>query len=508
MVDKILAYEPCGDFGHWRRQVHFVAGLGGFGPVADAVLEAAAKTLITAGVPAGLFDDHDLRQLAEPLLSRPAAVRPRDARPTERGQPVLGLHRPRQRAIGRRDARARRRLSDSFESRRAAAVLPPRRADRLLSGVLQRRVRPAARLPGRGNAAQPGRAGGDPVRLAGDDALCHGRAGHRSCCDECFGRQPGNDRRGDRGGQAAHHASRPPKAASGRRSTPWPWRLALEPMPTIWRPNGPSISTCFNLLGDPLMRLPFPRRRDARRRADGRRPASSIEIAGDSPVAGACTVELVVRRDRLTFQPPRRGQFDSAALGEYATVYQRANEPRLASTVIELRRRPLRHTVGRAAGRPRSVSRAGVRRRRRRLRRRGGRRSSRRLRSKARPGCPSTARRKTNRRVPRRWVALVLRLIAAPHGAVGECVGRLVPVAERTYQAEPLVATAMDAVVHHGRTVGLARSACVRRRGVLSVAAPAIACEVVVEVLFLVVVVRHVHKWFLAWGLPPRSKGL
>ncbi len=52
MVERILAYETSTDFGGWRRSVHFVAGLGGFGAVADAVLESAAKTLITGGVPA------------------------------------------------------------------------------------------------------------------------------------------------------------------------------------------------------------------------------------------------------------------------------------------------------------------------------------------------------------------------------------------------------------------------------------------------------------------------
>ncbi len=52
MVRKILAYENSRDFGAWRRQVNFVAGLGGFGPVADAVMEAAAKSLIREGVPA------------------------------------------------------------------------------------------------------------------------------------------------------------------------------------------------------------------------------------------------------------------------------------------------------------------------------------------------------------------------------------------------------------------------------------------------------------------------
>ena len=52
MVEKILAYERSRDFGPWRRHLHFVAGLGGFGPLVDSVLETSAKNVIAAGLPA------------------------------------------------------------------------------------------------------------------------------------------------------------------------------------------------------------------------------------------------------------------------------------------------------------------------------------------------------------------------------------------------------------------------------------------------------------------------
>ncbi|MCE9603916.1 MAG: hypothetical protein K8U03_03335 [Planctomycetia bacterium] len=50
-IKRIIAYEQSTDFGPWRRKINFIAGLGGFGPVADAALEAAAKTLITNYLP-------------------------------------------------------------------------------------------------------------------------------------------------------------------------------------------------------------------------------------------------------------------------------------------------------------------------------------------------------------------------------------------------------------------------------------------------------------------------
>ena len=51
IVAKIVRYENSTDFGPWRRQVNFVAGVGDFGVVADTVLERAARYLLTSQIP-------------------------------------------------------------------------------------------------------------------------------------------------------------------------------------------------------------------------------------------------------------------------------------------------------------------------------------------------------------------------------------------------------------------------------------------------------------------------
>jgi hypothetical protein len=51
LVRKIIDYETCTDHGAWRRQINLVAGVGGFGPLADAVLELATRRLLTDGIP-------------------------------------------------------------------------------------------------------------------------------------------------------------------------------------------------------------------------------------------------------------------------------------------------------------------------------------------------------------------------------------------------------------------------------------------------------------------------
>jgi hypothetical protein len=91
----------------------------------------------------------------------------------------------------------------------------------------------------------------------------------------------------------------------------------------------------FNLIGDPLLVLPYPRELEVEVRPTAR-AGERLEISGTSPLDGACTVELVVRRDRLTFQPPRRGAFDPAALASYTEIYRRANEPHWLTTQLPL----------------------------------------------------------------------------------------------------------------------------------------------------------------------------
>ncbi|MGE0606242.1 MAG: C25 family cysteine peptidase, partial [Pirellulales bacterium] len=52
IVQKILHYETQTGYGAWRQKIHFVGGLGGFGPLIDAAMEQWARRLITEGVPA------------------------------------------------------------------------------------------------------------------------------------------------------------------------------------------------------------------------------------------------------------------------------------------------------------------------------------------------------------------------------------------------------------------------------------------------------------------------
>src|SRR5882757_6829959 len=43
IVAKILAYERSNDFGAWRQRVNLIAGVGGFSPLVDTVIETATS---------------------------------------------------------------------------------------------------------------------------------------------------------------------------------------------------------------------------------------------------------------------------------------------------------------------------------------------------------------------------------------------------------------------------------------------------------------------------------
>ena len=85
IVRKIVAYEraiagsvsaasrgaPL-DNDRWRRQINLVAGLGGFGALADAALEAAAKAILTDGIPAAYVTSMTQASWHSPYCPPPA----------------------------------------------------------------------------------------------------------------------------------------------------------------------------------------------------------------------------------------------------------------------------------------------------------------------------------------------------------------------------------------------------------------------------------------------------
>ncbi len=239
MVQKILDYERNTDFGAWRRQINLLAGLGGFGPLADAAIEAAARRVISAGIPPEYALRITYGNWRSPFCPDPRRFRQTAIDSLNDGSlcwVYLGHAWPGRLAdlhVGGD------RLSVARSSRPGGSPRPPRRSDCLSAGVLHRRVRRPRRLLGRNDAGHAGSAGGRDLRLARDDALCDGGLGHGTAgrALRAAQRHPG-----PRAGSAPNvrWSSPRPKPPRGRDSTRWLGSSIRVRSTTNWS----SICTC------------------------------------------------------------------------------------------------------------------------------------------------------------------------------------------------------------------------------------------------------------------------
>ncbi len=327
MIAKILAYEACDDFGPWRRQVHFVAGLGGFGTVPDAVLEAAARTLITSGIPASYATTMTYGSWQSPYCPDPRQFdRVTCERLNQGGLFWVYLGHGDQRAVDMvRVPGGTYRIFSTTDAERLACRHGAPIACLLAcySGAFDQPRDCLAEVMLKGE-------GGPVAVLCGSRVtMPYGMAVlGAELMDACFARRP--ETLGELILEAKRSAARPDDSDR--------FRAALDAVGKTfaWATGGDAQAErlehleLFHLLGDPLLRLPHPRTIDVRVTQSGQ-AAERIQVEGHSPIAGHCTVELVVRRDRLTFRPPARGHFDPTRLDEYSRTYRLANEPRLAS---------------------------------------------------------------------------------------------------------------------------------------------------------------------------------
>ena len=330
IVDKILDYERSVDFGPWRRRVHFVAGLGGFGPLADAVLEAAAKSLISEGIPTAYATTMTYGSWQSPYCPDPREFqRVTMSRLNEGSLFWVYIGHGEQCAVDEVHVPGGNYpiLSTSDTSRLACrhgapiacflscysgAFDLPR--DCLAEKMLASPGGPVAVLCGSRVTMPYG------MSVLGSELLA-----------ECFGEMP----------ETLGEALLAAKRRTMKTDNPSRYRAALDGIARTISPTAGQLDAeraehldLFNLLGDPLLRVAYPGtiKVTVEPSAAAGRPLS---VSLETPLAGRGVLELAVRRDRLTFKPPRRTEYDPQTLGEYAETYRRANEPRLSVREIE-----------------------------------------------------------------------------------------------------------------------------------------------------------------------------
>jgi hypothetical protein len=133
---------------------------------------------------------------------------------------------------------------------------------------------------------------------------------------------------------AAKRRMSQPAASGGQRA-------AIEAAASALIPTGATLETerlehldLFNLLGDPLLRLP--RLETVTLEVNGlTEPGKTLTVTGRSIVDGTATVELVPRRGRLAFAAPKRRAFDPSELPQFDRIYAQANSQKFATTDVK-----------------------------------------------------------------------------------------------------------------------------------------------------------------------------
>ncbi len=335
MVEKIIAYEQSDDFGPWRRKVNVVAGVGGFGRLTDLVLESTARFFLARSIPADCDVSITYGSWRSPYCPDPRQFQRVTLERLNEGCRYwlyIGHGSP----FGLDSIRVpggEYPILDNADTakldcggRPAIAVLLAcytgafdAREDCLAEAMLRQQGGPVAVVAASRVAmpyamtvlvlalAEEGFNG--PAETLGEVVL---RA-KRSLVESPHG--------------------------------PTPWRSMLDQVARLLSPAPGDLAAeraehilLFNLLGDPLLRLP--RAEKVRLVAPGSiSPGQVLQVEGSCPIDGTATVELVVPRDRLGFAYSARPRYLESAevLDAFRQTYRRANGRQLASVVVPVR---------------------------------------------------------------------------------------------------------------------------------------------------------------------------
>lgn len=330
LVRRILDYERSTDFSTWRRNVHVVAGMGGFGAIADLAIETGARQLLTYAIPAAYHVTMTYGNWRSPYFPDPQQFQAMALRRLSEGGVfwVYIGHGHRRHLEDLRLPDGEYRVLHAEDARRLSAATGGPPIALLLTCY-------AAAFDGPRDALAEDllRADGGPIAVIGGSRVTmpYGMGVLAvEMLDEYF-----TQRRATLG-EVFLHAKRNTllKPRTDHRSK------LLDTLGGMLCPKGVTLHderrehlALMNLLGDPLLRLPQPAplRLDV---AASAAAGSRLEIAGHSPIDGVAVVELAVRRDRLRFAPPRRTKYaaDEASRAEFQQTYRLANEPRLTQT--------------------------------------------------------------------------------------------------------------------------------------------------------------------------------
>ncbi|MDX1944820.1 MAG: C25 family cysteine peptidase [Pirellulaceae bacterium] len=315
IVGKILAYERNTDFGPWRQRVNFIAGVGGFSPLIDGVIETATSRMLTSGIPAAYESQMTYGSWRSPYCPDPRLFHDTAVRRHNEGC-LFWVY------IGHGHAHGLDRVSvpgerfhifdvDDCPELRAAGGPP--------IAVMLACYTAAFDQPRDCLAEELLRASGGPVAIFGGTRVtmpyAMGVMGS-ALMDEYFQKKPTT--LGEAILAAKRRTMQPPSETEPLKDAN---RIILDGVASVISPSRESMEAerrehlaLFNLIGDPLLRLTYPHEvaLEAPREAG---PGQKLTIYGTTPLAGTGVLELVCRRDCHKTPPPVRERFDPTDKG-------------------------------------------------------------------------------------------------------------------------------------------------------------------------------------------------
>lgn len=333
IVRKIVAYErrvtpssastSSGD--EWRRRINLVAGLGGFGAMVDTALESAAKSIVTAGIPAEYCTSFTQASWQSPYCPPPRNFS--DAVIDRMNEGCLfwvyiGHGQPteldRLRVPGGEHSIFRAADIDRVAARRGAPI-----------ALFLACYTAAYDAQAECLAEELLRADGGPVAVIGGSRVTMPYAMSVlgiEMLKECFVSHRATI------GEVLLHAKR--SLVLGERTDERSQQL--DSIAALLSPKGSELADerlehvhLFNLLGDPLLRLTHPLPIEIHS-PESVQPGRRLVVSGTCVIDGPAVVELTVRRDRLKFRPEPRDVYLATTDSEYRETYQAANDARLA----------------------------------------------------------------------------------------------------------------------------------------------------------------------------------
>jgi hypothetical protein len=339
IVRKIIAYEKQRPTGIWQRRVNFVAGVGGFGAVADNVIETATKKVLTEGIPASYETSMTYGSWRSPFCPDPRHFHQATVDRLNEGSLFwVYIGHGQRRVLDR--VRTPSGFYHIFDTDDVAKIhcttgspiaiflacytgsfdeLP----DCLGEEFLRAEEGPVAVLCG-SRVTMP-----YAMAVMGHELM-----------EQYFVK-----RRETLGGLVMHakrqmmrELQESEQAAKATRHLLDSIAAVISPAPQLLEDERREHVLLFNLLGDPLLRLDHPREVVVATVADAQ-AGSPLRVSGTTAVNGRCTVELICRRDRFKTRFVARPEYDSrdAALSDYTTVYAHANDRQWVISSLECR---------------------------------------------------------------------------------------------------------------------------------------------------------------------------